>query len=161
MDSATPGLDELEAIRRSHAPHAKIPLIILTEQPEPVGAARLARAGALGYVAPQSEPAELIEAVRTVHDGRRYVCRHLRRALEQQRRPAERDAQHPLGPLTRRERQVLRLLAAGRSTREIAAALGRSRKTVSAHRGHILAKLRLRNNAELTRFAIEHNLIQR
>ncbi len=158
MDLATPGLDNLDAIKRPHAPHAAIPLIILTAQPESVDAGRLLRTGALGYVAAQAGPAELIEAVRTVHDGRHYVCRHLKHALEQAR-PAEDDAQAHLARLTKRERLVLGLLAAGQSTRQIAAGLGLSRKTVSAHRMNILAKLGLRNNVELARFAIEHELL--
>ena len=158
MDLATPGLGNLDAIKRPHAPQAEIPLIILTARPESVDAGRLLRTGALGYVAAQSAPAELIEAVRTVHDGRHYVCRHLEQALEQAR-PAEDDAQARVARLTKRERLVLGLLAVGQSTRQIAAGLGLSRKTVSAHRMNILAKLGLRNNVELARFAIEHELL--
>ena len=158
IGGATPGLDDLDAVRRRRAPHTEILLIIVTGKTRSVDSGRLLRTGALGYVATQSEPAELIEAVRTVHDGDRYVCRQLKHALEH-RRLAEDDAQDPLARLTKRERQVFRMLAVGRTTRETAADLGLSRKTVSAHRAHVLAKLRLRNNAELACFAIEHKVV--
>jgi len=160
MDYATPGLDDFDALKRRQPLHAEIPLIILTAEPESVDAGRLLRAGALGYVAAQSAPAELIEAVRTVHDGRHYICRHLKHALEQAR-PAEDDAQARLARLTKRELLIFRLLAAGQSTRQIAAGLGLSRKTVSTHRMHILAKLGLGSTPELVRFAIECELLDR
>jgi DNA-binding NarL/FixJ family response regulator len=158
MDLATPGLGTFDAFKRSHAPHAETPLIILVAQPESVDAGRLLHSGALGCIAAQSAPSELIEAVRAVHGGRRYVCRHLKPALEGASASQHQALDFP-GRLTNRERQVFRLLAAGRGTRQVAATLGLSRKTVSTHRAHILAKLRLHNNAELARFAMQHRLL--
>jgi two-component system invasion response regulator UvrY len=90
---------------------------------------------------------------------RRYVCPHLRHTLEQAP-GTESDAPDPLDRLTRREQDVLRLLAVGRTTREAAAAIDLCPKTVSAHRARILNKLGLRNNVELAHFAIAHNLVK-
>ena len=158
MDLDTPGVEDFAAIKRRHAHCAGIPTVVLTAHPESVDAGRLLRTGARGYVAAQAAPAELIAAVRAVHAGQRYVCRRLRPTLGDEA-VAELDARERFARLTPRERQVFHLLAAGRTTSETATALGLSRKTVSVHRAHILAKLRLRNNVELARFAIEHELL--
>lgn len=158
LDASTPGMADFGAINRRCPHDAQIPLVILTRRPQPRTAARLVRSGALGFVVSRSASAELAEAVRTVHGGRPYVSGHLKAALDQARRE-EREIPQRLSRLTKRELQVLCQLAAGESNREIAQALVLSPKTVSTHRMHILAKLRLRNNVELARFAIEHNLL--
>lgn len=154
MDLDTPGVEDFAAIKRRHAHCAGIPTVVLTAHPESVDAGRLLRTGARGYVAAEAAPAELIAAVRAVHAGQRYVCRRLQPTLGSE--AAELDARDRFARLTPRERQVFHLLATARSTSETATALGLSGKTVSVHRAHILAKLRLRNNVELARFAFEH-----
>jgi DNA-binding NarL/FixJ family response regulator len=113
----------------------------------------------LGYVLKNATSRELVAAIRTVHDGRQYIAEELKAAFE-----LERTGEGPPGDvlrvLTDRQIQVLQRLAAGRTNREIASALGLSIKTVNAHRSNILTKLQLRNNADLTRFAIRSQLLE-
>jgi DNA-binding NarL/FixJ family response regulator len=100
-----------------------------------------------------------VESIRTVHNGGRYVAQELENALESER-GREGSSHTVLSLLTDRELQILQQLAAGRKNCEIAGALRLSVKTVNTHRSSILSKLRLRNNAELTRFAIKNQLLE-
>lgn len=110
-------------------------------------ARRAVAAGAAAFLEPSATTAELAEAIRRVHAGERVT-------------PATLDfGPDPAKVLSPRELETLRLLAAGLTNREIAARLGISVKTIDTHRGHALKKLRLRNNADLTRFALEHGLV--
>lgn len=158
MDAAAPGMDDFDAIKRRCPHHAQIRIVILTRLPRPRAAERLLRTSARGFVVGRSAPAELVKAIQTVHGGKRYVSPGLKQPLEQAR-AKEHKIPQSLRRLTKRERHVFRLLAAGRSTREIAEQLCLSRKTVSAHRTRIFAKLSLRNNVDLARFAFEHKLL--
>ncbi len=109
--------------------------------------ARVLAAGATGYVHSETRPDELVAAIAAVHAGERV--------------PTERDASvDPVEILSPRELETLRFLAEGQTNREIALQLGISVKTVDTHRGHVLKKLRLRNNSDLTRFAIQHGLVE-
>ena len=157
VDLTPPGVDGLEVIKRFHdlAPGSRIVALGATAQAH--DPRRLFRAGALGHVLKNATSRELVAAIRTVHDGGRYVAQELENALESE--PARGGAPDTvLSLLTDRELQILRQLAAGWTNREIAAVLGLSVKTVNTHRSNILTKLRLSNNVELTRFAIEHEL---
>lgn len=156
---SAPDVEAFAAAKRRHRLIAETRIIMLVTPSHSLDSGRLLRTGALGYVATSSARAELIEAVRTVLDGRRYVCSYLRHALEQAPGTGH-DAPDPIDHLTRREREVVQLLAVGRTTQEVAAALDLRPKTVSAHRARILAKLGLRNNVELAHFAIVHNLVR-
>jgi DNA-binding CsgD family transcriptional regulator len=103
--------------------------------------------GAAGYVESTATGAELAEAIRRVHAGERVA-------------PASLDlGPDPARVLSPRELETLRLLAAGLTNREIAARLGISVKTIDTHRGHVLKKLALRNNSDITRFAIRHGFV--
>ena len=158
MDVAMPGLDGVEATRRlvkKKRPATRV--VIVTMYADEHHAARLLRMGALGYVVKDSAPSELAEAIRTVHQGRRFVSESLREALAL--RFVDGPDREPMDSLTNREFQVLRRLAAGATHREIAEELSISAKTVDAHRLNLLAKLNLRNNAELTNFAMQHGFI--
>jgi two-component system invasion response regulator UvrY len=110
-----------------------------------VGSARLLAAGAAGYVSADASGRDLAQAIQRVHSGERVA-------------PPERVGPDPVSVLSPRELETLRFLAAGLTNREIATRLGISVKTIDTHRGHVLKKLNLRNNADLTRFAIEHGL---
>jgi two-component system invasion response regulator UvrY len=119
-----------------------VPVLVVGGSPR-----RAIASGAAGYVEPTLTAADLVEAIRRVHAGERVS-------------PAQFDiGPDPAKVLSPRELETLRLLAAGLTNREIAARLGISVKTIDTHRGHALKKLRLRNNADLTRFAIEHELV--
>ena len=110
-----------------------------------VSPARLLAAGAAGYVSADQPAKELLAAINRVHGGERVA-------------PPDTGAHDPVAVLSPRELETLRFLAAGLTNREIATRLGISVKTIDTHRGHVLKKLNLRNNADLTRFAIEHGL---
>jgi DNA-binding NarL/FixJ family response regulator len=110
-----------------------------------VSPARLLAAGAAGYVSADQPARELLTAINRVHAGERVA-------------PPETGGPDPVGVLSPRELETLRFLACGLTNREIATRLGISVKTIDTHRGHVLKKLNLRNNADLTRFAIEHGL---
>ena len=121
-------------------------------------AVRLIRMGALGFVVKDSALEELPEAIRAVHEGRRFISASIREALAL--RYLEGLESKPLELLTNREFQVMRRLAAGATNREIAKELSLSPKTVDAYRLKILSKLELRNNADLARFAYREGIIR-
>ncbi|HPU25187.1 MAG TPA: response regulator transcription factor [Phycisphaerae bacterium] len=159
MDVAMPGMDGMEATKRlvkKRKDPAKV--VILTMHADEHYAARLLRMGASGYVVKDAAPAELAEAIRTVNDGKRFVSATLREALAL--RVVDGLGDEPMDLLTDREFQVLGRLASGATNREIAAELNVCVKTIDAHRLNLLAKLGLRNNAELTKFAMRHGVVQ-
>jgi DNA-binding NarL/FixJ family response regulator len=158
LDVMMPNLDGVETTRRlakKRKPPARI--IILTMYADEHYAARLLRMGASGYVVKDSAPAELVAAIRAVCRGERYISASLRDALAM--RFIEGIDREPLDSLSDREFQVLRRLASGATNREIAEELSLSVKTVDAHRLNLLAKLKLRNNAELTKFAVQNGIV--
>jgi two-component system invasion response regulator UvrY len=116
------------------------------------------RAGAAGYISKAFKPAQLVEAVRHVHSGRRYVSADL---AEQLAEGADQDA--TLAPhlmLAARELEVLTMMASGMSLKEIAAKLDINPKTVGSYRVRILEGLGVKTNAELVRYAVEHDLVR-
>jgi two-component system invasion response regulator UvrY len=159
LDVMMPNLDGVETTRRL-AKQGKGPvrIVILTMYADEHYAARLLRMGACGYVVKDSAPEELVEAIRTVYRGGRYISASLRDALAM--RFIEGMEREPLDLLSDREFQVLRRLASGATNREIAQELSLSVKTVDAHRLNLLAKLNLRNNSELTKFAVQNGIVK-
>jgi two-component system, NarL family, invasion response regulator UvrY len=127
-------------------------VVVLTWHTEPSYAARAIAAGAHGYVNKAVEPKDLLESIRAVSRGEQIVPPGVEQLL------ASGDG-HPASALTAREAQVMEMLARGMTNREIAEHLNISIKTVDTHRGHVLKKLGLRNNSELTRFAVKHGYV--
>jgi len=126
-------------------------VIVLTWHTEPSYMARAIAAGAHGYLNKSAQPQELLEAIRAVSRGEQVFPPGVQAMLD--------SAEHPAGALTAREQQVMEMLARGLTNREIAEHLQISIKTVDTHRGHVLKKLGLRNNSELTRFAVKHGYV--
>ena len=147
------GLDVLKQIKREH-PGVRV--IVLTMHSEHQFAIRALKAGAAGYVTKDSAPAELVTAIRHVMDGGRYVTLGLAEKLAAH--IGREGEQVPHEELSDREYQVLRLIAAGRSTREIADQLSLSMKTISTYRSRILEKMQMRNVAELTAYVVRNRL---
>ena len=125
--------------------------------PEEQYAVRALRAGASGYLTKESAPDELITAIRKISQGRKYITSSLaeRIAFEM-----EIDSEKPLHDiLSDREYQVLRLIAAGKTIKQIAEELSLSIKTVSTYRTRIMEKMKMKTNAELMHYAIKHQLL--
>lgn len=159
LDIAMPEMDGMETMSALVKQRSKPPkVVMLTMHDDEHYAARLLRMGAGGYVTKDTAPAELVSAIRTVHAGNRFISSSLRDSMAI--RFVEGGVRDPLEACSNREFQVLRHLASGRTNREIAAELGVSVKTIDAHRLNLLAKLGIRNNAELTRFAIQHGIVK-
>jgi len=159
VDISMPGMDGLEVIDQIHNRHPKLPILVLTMHEEEQYVIRALSVGATGYVTKRSAPEKLVEAIRKVHDGGRFLSDSAAEALAA-RMSRGRSGSSPLDLLSNREIQVLRCLAQGQTNREIAEAYGLSIKTVDTYRSRLLTKLNLRNNAELSRFAIQNRLIE-
>ena len=143
------GFDVLAEMR----PMDTAPLVVvLTWHTEPSYAARAIVAGAHGYVSKAVEAEELLAAIRAVSRGEQVIPAGVEELLNS-------GDGHPSSALTAREQQVMEMLARGLTNREIAEHLEISIKTVDTHRGHVLKKLNLRNNSELTRFAVKHGYV--
>jgi two-component system invasion response regulator UvrY len=159
IDISMPGLDGLEVIGQLHAQFPKMPVLVLTMHEEEQYVVRAIGAGARGYMTKRSAPEQLVTAIRRVHSGGHYLSESAAEflALRVAKGSPERSL---LDTLSNREIQVLRRLALGRTTREIAEAYNISTKTVDTYRFRLLRKLNLRNNAELLRFAIQNGLVE-
>jgi DNA-binding NarL/FixJ family response regulator len=149
------GLDLLHELRRRRP---KLPLLVLSAHPEDELGLRAIRAGASGYLTKSRAAAELVKAIRLVLIGHKYISRSLADALIDELQHGSDSVPHRR--LSDREYDVLRSMASGHSAAQIAAALSVSRSTVGTYRRRILGKLRLRSNAELTRYAVERGLVE-
>ena len=158
IDISMPGLDGLEVIDRLHLSHPHLPILVLTMHEEGQYVVRAIEAGAMGYITKQSAPEQLVKAIRKIMDGSRYLTDQAAEALAL-RVARGRKGRTRLDSLSMRELQVLRRLAMGHTNREIADMYGISIKTVDTYRLRLLKKLELRNNAELSRFALQNRLI--
>lgn len=159
IDISMPGLDGLEVVSQLGRRYPDLPVLILTMHEEGQYVVRAIEAGAMGYITKQSAPEQLVIAIRKVMNGSRYLTDEAAEALAL-RIARGRKGQTPLDSLSMRELQVLRRLALGNTNREIASAYNISIKTVETYRARLLKKLNLRNNAELSRFAIQNRLIE-
>ncbi len=158
LDISMPGLDGLEVLSQLQSYFPDLPVLILTMHEEEQYVVRALETGARGYVTKQSAPEKLVDAIRKVHAGSRYVTDAIAELLAM-RLARGKKGEDPLDTLSARELQVLRRLAQGYTNREIADAYHLSIKTVDTYRFRLLKKLKLRNNADISRFAIQHHLI--
>ena len=149
------GLDAAEEIRKA-APEAQI--LVLSMHDDPSYVREAFAAGASGYLLKEAADADLVQAVREVAAGSRYVHPALGARLAAAE--AEAAALAAADPLSEREREVLRLLALGHTNQEIAKMLYISVRTAETHRAHIMQKLRLSTRAELVRYALQHGLLE-
>jgi two-component system invasion response regulator UvrY len=159
IDISMPGMDGLEVLSQLRSYYAKLPILILTMHEEEQYLVRAIGAGAMGYITKRSAPEQLVKAIRKVHAGGRYLTEEAAESLALRVASGVRGLS-PLDPLSNREIQVLRSLALGKTSREIAEGYNISVKTVDTYRCRLLQKLNLRNNAELTRFAIQNRLVE-
>jgi two-component system invasion response regulator UvrY len=148
------GIDVLKQVRKEHP---ELAVLMLSMHREDQYAVRSLKAGAAGYLNKQSAPAELVNAIRQVAAGRKYVSPEL--AQELANHVSDDHEEVPHACLSDREFQTLTMIASGMAVSEIAVELALSVKTVSMYRARLLAKMKLRHNAELTHYAIRHKLV--
>ncbi|MEY4750771.1 MAG: hypothetical protein RIQ60_2985 [Pseudomonadota bacterium] len=148
------GLDVLHALKEEGSP---IKVLIVSMYPEDQYAMRTLRAGAFGYVNKGGDTAQIVAAVRTVAQGRKYVTPEIAQMLVENLTQPEIEAAHE--KLSDRELQTLVMIASGKRLADIAEELKLSPKTVSVYRARVLEKLGLANNAELTVYAIRNGIV--
>lgn len=156
MDVAMPELNGIEATRRvaSSVPHTRV--IALSMHKDSVYVREVLRAGARGYLLKDSGAGDLVSAVRAVAQGEGYLSPAVSDAVLDDYR---KHVTNPIDLLSSREREVLQMLAEGKTNKEIAGVLNLSVYTVDAHRGRIMEKLNLHSINELVRFAVRNGMI--
>lgn len=162
MDVAMPGVSGLDAARELHARYPDVKVLMLTIHDREDYLFEALRAGATGYVLKGADVQELLAAVRAAHRGDVYLQPAAAKALisDYLRRAAAGEDRERYDGLTDREREILRLIAQGMTTREIAGELVLSPHTVQSHRDRIMSKLDLHSMAALVRYALSRGLIE-
>ena len=162
MDIAMPGVNGLVATRQILQAHPKVKILILTQYDNKEYVLPLMKVGAAGYILKQAVDTDLVSGIRAVARGESFlhpsVAKVVLDAYMQESSPGLGD---PYSQLTAREREILILVAQGHSTREIAGLLHISPNTVDVHRAHMMQKLDLHNVAEISAYAVRHNLLVR
>ncbi|QKO38634.1 UvrY/SirA/GacA family response regulator transcription factor [Serratia marcescens] len=156
MDMNMPGIGGLEATRKivRYAPDVKvIMLTIHTENPLP---AKVMQAGAAGYLSKGAAPQEVINALRSVHAGQRYIASDI--AQQMALGQLEPQAETPFSCLSERELQIMLMITKGKKVNEISEQLSLSPKTVNSYRYRMFSKLNISGDVELTHLAIRHGL---
>ena len=157
LDLAMPGRGGLEALKQLKGEYPKLPVLVLSMHPESQYAVRVVKAGASGYLTKANVSSQLVEALRKAAGGGRYITPSVAELLAGDIGDDDDGMLHK--KLSDREFQVLRLIGAGKTVSEIAKELSLSVQTVSTYRAHILDKMGLDTTAQITRYAIEHQLI--
>jgi len=157
MDISMPGRSGPEALKELKSASPTLPVLVMTMHPEEQYAVRMFKAGADGYLTKASTPAELVRAVKKVIGGGQYVSSSLGEKLALTIKDGAEKAPHER--LSDREYQVLCLIASGKVVREIADIMCLSITTISTYRARILEKMNMKNNAELTRYAVQRGLV--
>jgi DNA-binding NarL/FixJ family response regulator len=159
-DISMPSLNGIDAVARLKQLDKEVRVVFLTMHQEVVYARRALDAGASGYVLKHSAPAELVAAIRAALEGRTFVTPSLAGEVlvDMSREPAT--PRDPLASLTPRRREILQLLAEGKSAKEIGEALGISSRTVEFHKYQMMEALNLHTSAELIHFAIKHGIVE-
>lgn len=160
MDMEMPNLNGLEATRRIRQAHPYVKVLILTMYGEKELVARCLEAGAAGYVLKDVPATQLLYAIRAVHRGDKYMSPEALKGMVDRYVEGSKVGGTSYDLLTDREREVLKLLAEGLSTKEAASRLGLSAKTVDAHKTNLMRKLDIHGRAELIRWAIQNKLIR-
>ncbi len=156
LDVAMPELNGIEATRKMVEANSRLRVLVLSMHKEAVYVREILRAGARGYILKDAIDTELLNAVRSVARGDGYISPAVSGALLDDYR---KDVTDPVDLLSPREREVLQLIAEGKTNKEIATKLNLSVYTVDSHRGKIMEKLNLHSTGELVRFAIKRGLV--
>jgi len=157
LDISFPGRSGIDVLKQVKSLRPKLPVLILSMHPEEQYAVRALRAGAAGYLTKESAPDELIEAIRKAAKGGKYITASLADKLAAE--IGEPSEELPHERLSDREYQVMCMIASGKTVKEIGGELNLSVKTISTHRARILMKMNMKNNAQLTHYAIKYKLV--
>jgi two-component system invasion response regulator UvrY len=157
LDITMPNKSGLDVLKELHAESPRLPVLVLSMHGEDQYAIRVLRAGAAGYLTKDSAPAKLVQAIRKVVRGGKYVSPTLAERLVFDLDTDSDKAPHEV--LSDREYQVLCMISTGKTVTQIAEELALSVKTISTYRVRILEKLKMKNNAEITRYAIKEGLV--
>ncbi|MBN2289729.1 MAG: response regulator transcription factor [Candidatus Glassbacteria bacterium] len=157
LDITMPGRGGLEILEQLRAEKPGVKVLVLSVHPEEYYAVRVLKAGASGYLNKEKAPAELIKAIRKVALGGKYVSPALAEMLAFELETGRDRTPHEL--LSNREFQVMCLIASGKTVSQVAAELSLSVRTISTYRSRILEKMKMKSNAELTRYAIKNQLV--
>jgi len=159
MDISMPGMDGLEAVKQLMSLDPETRILVLTMHPEEHYAVRALKAGCLGYVTKSISTRGLLDAVRAVAGGRQFLTAEGKETVALQLLAGRRST-GGAESLSDRELQVLIFLARGMKLKEVASELGLSIRTIETYRLRVLHKLHLRNDADITRFAVQNGLLQ-
>ncbi|KRB93308.1 response regulator [Noviherbaspirillum sp. Root189] len=159
LDISMPDRSGIEVLKQIKKEAPGLAVLMLSMHREDQYAIRSLKAGASGYLNKQSAPAELVDAIRLVASGRKYISAALAQELANQVSDENRDIP-PHETLSDREYQTLVMIASGKTVSDIAGELSLSVKTISMYRSRLLQKMKLRHNAELTHYAIRNHLVE-
>lgn len=157
LDISLPDRSGLDILKHLKTVKPDLPILILSIHPEEQYAVRVLRAGAAGYLSKDSAPDELMAAIHKVSQGGKYVTASLAEKLAFDLEKFTKTALHEI--LSDREFQVMCMIASGKTVKEIAESLCLSVKTISTYRTRILDKMGMKNNAEITHYAIKNQLV--
>lgn len=159
LDITLPDRNGIDVLKQLRVECPNLPILILSMHPEDQYAVRAIRAGAMGYLNKQSAPSQLVNAIRQVASGKKYISSALAEQLANDlAKDQQQEVSHHI--LSNREYQTLCLMAAGKSLSEMADIMSLSAKTVSVYRARMLEKMKLKNNAEAVRYAINNHLVE-
>ena len=157
LDIAMPGRGGLDILKQLRSERPRLPVLMLSIYPEEQYAVRALKAGASGYLTKESAPEELIAAIRKVSQGKKYVSSSLAEKLAVYLETDTEKQVHEM--LSDREYQVMLMIASGKTVKIIADELSLSVKTISTYRARTLEKMGMKNNAELTYYAVKQGLV--
>lgn len=158
LDISMPGKNGIDVLKIVREQYPKTQVLILSMYPEDQYAIRALKAGAAGYLTKDSAPERLVEAILSVSRGKKYITPKVAEMLATHLVTDTEGAPHET--LSDREFQTMRLIASGKQLSQIADELALSPKTVSVYRARVLEKMQLKNNAEITHYAIKHGLVE-
>jgi DNA-binding NarL/FixJ family response regulator len=157
LDITLPGRTGIDLLRDLRRERPALPVLMLSIHPEEELGVRAVKAGASGYLNKECASDDLVRAIQLIVTGNKYISRRLSERLIEE---IQRDTNKPPHELlSDREYEVMALISAGKSMKEVAAALSLSKSTVSTYRVRLLDKLKVKSNAEITRYALHHGLV--
>jgi DNA-binding NarL/FixJ family response regulator len=159
-DITMPHLNGIDALEQLKQFDPRVKVVFLTMHREVAYARRALEAGASGFVLKHSAPDELVMAIRAALNGQKYITPVLAGEILESMQREPKSSNDPLSSLTSREREILQLLAEGKTVKEISSILGISTRTVEFHKYEMMQSLAIHTSAELVHFAIKHGIVE-